>query len=178
MRKSILCVMVVGMIGSVGFAADLSSMLKATSTKAQTALVAVDYEVSRPVGESVRLRGVGVCIQKTGLFMTMAINSNIDVKQISNVTVTLPGVDGTKLPATIKGIDALTGVSFLKVDKPFNWSTNRSTGRWFRSKGPQALRSVTRSSRRPCRSITPPFRCKWVLPMSRVRSSCPHISCR
>ena len=122
MRKSILCVMVVAMIGSVGFAADLSSMLKTTSTKAQTALVAVDYEVSRPVGESVRLRGVGVCIQKTGLFMTMAINSNIDVKQISNVTVTLPGVDGTKLPATIKGIDALTGVSFLKVDKPFNWS--------------------------------------------------------
>ena len=91
MRKSILCVMAVAMMGSVGFSADLSSMLKTTAARAKTALVAVDYEVSRPVGESVRLRGVGVCIAKTGLFMTMAINSSIDVKQISNVTVTLPG---------------------------------------------------------------------------------------
>ena len=122
MRKSILCVMAVAMMGSAAFSADLSSMLKATSAKAQTALVAVDYEVNRAEGESVRLRGVGVCIAKTGLFMTMAINSSIDVKQISNVTVTLPGVDGKKLPATLKGIDALTGVSFLKVDQPFDWS--------------------------------------------------------
>ena len=115
--------------------ADTEALLAKVAESHTSALAVVRSVIQDPTGTRTVL-GPGVCIDPTGVLMTLSIDRRMRVQAIKKIDVILPGVEGKTLPATLMGIDPVTGLAFVRAEGEHAWSavrfatpTNLSVGR-------------------------------------------------
>jgi serine protease Do len=130
MRKSMLMVLTASLALPAG-AAEPSKGLTETEQAIAMAAEATDgalallrFEFENELG-SRTLSGQAVCIRPSGVFMTLAMNSNMEREQISKLELVMPGVGGQTHPATLIGIDAETGIGFVQAGGKQTWKAVR-----------------------------------------------------
>jgi serine protease Do len=121
MKKMCAAWMTLLCLSSAGLGADPQTLLKGVSHRASGALVQVRCQIKEEI-ESRTVAGVGICIEKSGLFVTMGLDARIRPDTITKLEVVLPGAEGKSFPAKLLSIDALTGLSFLQVSGAHKWS--------------------------------------------------------
>ncbi len=121
MKKVVLAAMVLCMLGApVLGQTDTSKMLSSIHSKAAGALATLQFTVENQAG-SRTFGGQAVCIDKTGVFMTLSIDARINTDMIKDLELTPPGEDATAIKAELLGIDALAGLGFVKATEPHEW---------------------------------------------------------
>jgi len=71
------------------------------------------------------LSGQAICIDPTGVFMTIALSGDIRVKTLKEFRLTLSGVPGKTVKAELEGIDPATGIAFIRAAEPQAWKVVR-----------------------------------------------------
>ncbi len=101
-------------------AEDLSALLKQIAQK-KNALAGVRAELQQETSGQATLLGTGICLDKSGLFMTLAFDPRIRPETITKLEIVVPGNERKTLPAKLLGIDPLTGLSFIQASGEGNW---------------------------------------------------------
>ena len=121
MKKAYLGLALVMMIVSLAAGAGVQQMLKSTAQRASGAFCLVECSVDMN-GQTSPHKGIGICIDTSGLLLTMAIPAQAKAESISNIRLTLPGVKAKQMSAELLGMDSLTGIAFLRAKEEHNWS--------------------------------------------------------
>ncbi|MBS3822000.1 MAG: hypothetical protein KGY81_09600, partial [Phycisphaerae bacterium] len=118
--KTLTCLLVLAMLAAATFADETANTLKRISEKVGGAFVVVRCQVKIATGTQA-MGGMGICLDKSGLIMTQAIDARVDPETITQLEVIVPGVEQRALEARLLGIDPLTGMSFIKVSDSHDW---------------------------------------------------------
>ncbi len=78
--------------------------------------------------------GQAICIDPTGVFMTIALSGDVRIKTLKDFRLTLPGIPGKTLKAALEGIDPATGIAFIRATEQHTWKVVR-----FAPKAPLAV---------------------------------------
>jgi S1-C subfamily serine protease len=117
-RFALIAVLIVAM-ALPALAAD-SQEVKASVAKSHKALCVVRCQITPQAGGGV-IAGLGVCIDKSGLIMTTALNPRMRVESIVKLDLFLPGNTKTTVSANLIGIDPLSGLAFVQAKTPHDW---------------------------------------------------------
>lgn len=121
MKKTVLVGMAALMFGAPAPAADVSQALKLVARQAQGALCVVECRILVG-GEEIPRSGIGVCIEASGLILTMAIPPQTQVEDIREIVVVPSGPEGKRLRAKLQGLDALSNLAFIRCEDSHPWS--------------------------------------------------------
>jgi serine protease Do len=99
---------------------ETSTAMQQVADRVGGALAVVRCQVKLDTGTQA-MGGMAVCLDKSGLLMTQAIDPRVNPDTITNLEVVIPGVGGKTLSARLLGIDPLTGLSFVKAEGSHPW---------------------------------------------------------
>ena len=83
----------------------------ATQTRGALAFVTCEFE---PDSATATAAGTAICIDKSGLFMSLAFNASMRNAKIKKCTLHLPGLTARAMAAELVDIDRETGIGFVK----------------------------------------------------------------
>ncbi len=110
------------MLSSAGRADEMSKQLAKTYQKASGALAVIRVETNAAAGGHV-YQCTGICLDaKKGLFMTNGLPLRLTVDSIQTITLSPPGPVPKPIAAELLGIDAVTGLSFVRTSKAHTFS--------------------------------------------------------
>jgi serine protease Do len=88
---------------------------------ASGALAIISYVVADELENSF-VSGEAICIDPSGVFMTLAIGTRVRPNALKDFTLTVPGVGGKTLKAELLGLDPVSGIGFVRATEPAKWS--------------------------------------------------------
>jgi S1-C subfamily serine protease len=100
---------------------DFSKIMTDLAAKYPSALAVVSCNVDED-GRKGAMQGPAICINKDGTFMTTAINSRVRLESMKEFFIILPGVEAKKIPADLRTLDPLTGISFVQAKEKHDWT--------------------------------------------------------
>jgi len=124
------------MIQPVAAQADTAKLLAEISGRTTNTLAMVRCTLENEAG-SQAIAGQGICIDPSGVFMTLALSPRLQVDSLKNFALVIPGVEGETIKAELLGIDELTGIGFVRAVEPHKWSAIRFEQRSELSAGQQ-----------------------------------------
>jgi len=114
-------------------AADPAEILSSVHSQAAQSLAVLEYEVEGADGQTNRVTGVALCLDGKGTFLTVHLSARLPIDRIKDGSLTLraSGVDATKVPATLLGIDPVSGLGFVRTqnDTAAPWRPARLANR-------------------------------------------------
>lgn len=119
MKRFVLTGVVLALLALQASGAD-SAQLKSTVDATRSALCIVRCQMNPQAGGG-SVAGIGLCIDKSGLIMTSALNPRMPVDGIASLELLLPGNTRRTLPAELVGIDPLSGLSFVRAQAAHDW---------------------------------------------------------
>jgi len=103
--------------------ADTSKYLASIGKKTESAIAMVTFKVEgAKQGQEKTIRGIGVCVNAKGLFMTLAVSPTAQLKMLKDFRLVLPGVSGKSIKAKLLGVDPGTGISFVQATELHEWT--------------------------------------------------------
>ena len=102
------------------------------------AMAIVSCDIETDSGKGI-LRGQAICVDASGVFLTLALSNVQRVEQISNLEIITPGIGGKKFKAKLMGIDGMTGMAFVRATQPNIWSAVQFTENVKLSPGQQVI---------------------------------------
>jgi serine protease Do len=101
-------------------AQNTPDMLRQAAEKSEGALVLVRCQVEEQMGKRM-MAGLGVCIESSGVFLSLALDPRMDPDTISQLDIIVPGQDPQTVDAELVGIDPITGLSFIRTRETGNY---------------------------------------------------------
>ncbi|MBN1943203.1 MAG: PDZ domain-containing protein [Phycisphaerae bacterium] len=120
MKKTLWSGVLTLVLAAGAFGADVEKVLKAIHQKAETSLCFIECRVL-VAGEETTHSGIGICIDPSGLMLTTAIRPQTKAEDIREITAYAPGLDAKPLKAKLQGLEAMSGLSFVRVEEKHNW---------------------------------------------------------
>lgn len=121
MKRLIPGLIVLTLLAGPVSAQDISALLTQVAQN-QGSLAGLRAEIQPEAGgDPATLLGTAVCIDKSGLMLTLSFDPRIRPETITQLELILPGAEGETLPAKLLGIDPLTGLSFLQASGNNDW---------------------------------------------------------
>ncbi|MCK4602183.1 MAG: PDZ domain-containing protein [Phycisphaerae bacterium] len=103
-----------------GAQADTSKILADISNRADGAMAMMEYKIEDESG-SRKLLSEAVCIDSSGIFMTLSLNVQMKADTLKDFRLILPGPEGRSIKAKLMGIDPETRIGFVKATEPHSW---------------------------------------------------------
>ena len=123
MKRRIALGLVLCLALPVAAQADTAKFLASVTAKASGAVAVLKYTVKLETGDRTVL-GQAICVGEKdgiGVFMTTALNPQMDVGMLTDFELTTPGVDGKTVKAKLLGIDPWTGLGFVQATEKHTW---------------------------------------------------------
>lgn len=120
MKRIVQALLILSFLAAPLQAEDLSALLSQIAKK-KNAFAGVRAELQQETTGPATLMGTGICLDKSGLFMTLAFDPRIRPETITKLEIIVPGNERKTLPAKLLGIDPLTGLSFIQATGEGNW---------------------------------------------------------
>ncbi len=126
MRKILVVTVMLLSVVALPLAANAQNAAKIASIhqKVAGALAIIRYKYADDTG-SRTISGLGICIDngggKFGTFMTLAMDARLPEENLKDFEVVIPGVEGKALKAVLLGVDAVTGIGFVRATEERSW---------------------------------------------------------
>ncbi len=123
-RMNLVMIVAIALTGATGAHADTETLLARTLDRNVAALAMVRATVADEAGART-LVGPAVCVDDSGVLMTLAFDRGTKPESIKECRILLPGLDGKILAAELLSVDPLTGLGLVRANEPHTWSAVR-----------------------------------------------------
>lgn len=98
-----------------------ANLLMDVAKRASGALAIVHCVFKNEAGTQTAI-GPAICVDASGVLVTLAIDPRAQVESMTSCEVILPGIDGTRIAARLLGVDPLTGLGFVQTAGEHKWT--------------------------------------------------------
>lgn len=123
MKKTLVALVALCLVAPVSSWAQAKSLTEIVD-EASGALATFRCTIDDELAERT-LSGQAICIDPSGVFMTIALSGDVRVKTLKDFRLVLPGIPGKTLKATLEGIDPATGIAFIRATESHKWNVVR-----------------------------------------------------
>ncbi len=102
--------------------ADTEEAIARIYKQFSSALVVFECKLDDEMGTN-PVGGQAICIDESGIFMTLALNATMDTDSLSEFKIMLPGQQKESVSAKLLGIDPETGIAFIQATEKHSWQT-------------------------------------------------------
>lgn len=103
--------------------ADTSKLLKDVLAKTDGALVMVTATIENEI-DSQSVANPGICIDSSGVFITLAFGSYVRPETVKDIKLIVPGVEGKTVKGKLLAVDP-SGIGFIQATEPHAWKAIR-----------------------------------------------------
>jgi len=120
-KKSMIMLLVLSAFCPAAALADTQQLVAGAAKKTEGAIAVLSFKLTTELG-SRPVAGQALCINSSGLFMSVVFDPAVKPDQISEMKLTTPGLGGKSVAAKLVGVDPEMGMGFVQALGEAKWT--------------------------------------------------------